>query len=223
LIESLEQLLVKKRHLKQGTIQELLTGRRRLPGFECVPGNKQTVAGLIPQDWETTALSTVCSMKSGTGITSDEIDGFSDYPCYGGNGLRGFTKNFTHDGRYALVGRQGALCGNVVGVNGRFFASEHAIVVTPSAQTDITWLTIVLIEMRLNQYSESSAQPGLSVSKLLCLDLVMPSTKSEQAAISALLCDMDGEIAALDKKLAKASSLKQGMMQELLTGRIRLV
>jgi type I restriction enzyme S subunit len=69
-------------------------------------------------------------MKSGEGITSASIDQFSEYPCYGGDGLRGFTTRFTHDGRYALIGRQGALCGNVLGVEGKLFASEHAIVVT---------------------------------------------------------------------------------------------
>jgi type I restriction enzyme S subunit len=223
LIESLEQLLVKKRHLKQGAIQELLIGKKRLPGFQVKPGFKQTEVGLIPADWEVERLAAICSMKSGEGITSAAIDQFSAYPCYGGNGLRGFTTRFTHDGRYSLVGRQGALCGNVLGVEGNFFASEHAIVVTPSARTDARWLTFVLAEMRLNQYSESSAQPGLSVSKLLSLNVAHPPTKAEQGAIATTLAEMDTEIVALEAKLAKARDLKQGMMQELLTGRIRLV
>lgn len=76
--------------------------------------------------------------------------------------------------------------------------------------------------MDLNQYSESSAQPGLSVSKLLALECIVPRLP-EQTAIAAILSDMDAEIAALEAKLAKARRLKQGMMQELLTGRIRLV
>lgn len=223
LIESLEQLLAKKRLLKQGAMQELLTGKKRLPGFEINGGYKQTEVGVIPGDWEVARLATVCSMKSGEGITSTSIGQFSKYPCYGGNGLRGFTTRFTHDGRYALIGRQGALCGNVLAVEGKVFASEHAIVVTASARTDISWLTFILGEMRLNQYSESSAQPGLSVSKLLSLDVAHPPTKAEQTAIATILSDMDAEIAALETKLSKARQLKQGMMQELLTGRIRLV
>ena len=81
----------------------------------------------------------------------------------------------------------------------------------------------MLGEMRLNQYSESSAQPGLSVLKLLSLNVARPPTKAEQEAIAAILSDMDAEIAALEAKLAKARQLKQGMMQEPLTGRIRLV
>jgi type I restriction enzyme, S subunit len=222
-IDSLEQLIAKKRQIKQGAMQELLTGKRRLPGFARSDGHKHTELGVIPEDWDVTKLTKICSMKSGETITSARIDSFSEYPCYGGNGLRGFTARYTHKGRFALVGRQGALCGNVLGAEGQFFASEHAIVVTASTQTGIGWLTIALREMRLNQYSESSAQPGLSVSKLLQLSVVCPSTKDEQEAIADVLANMDAELAALTTKLAKARQIKQGMMQELLTGRIRLV
>ena len=122
-----------------------------------------------------------------------------------------------------MIGRQGALCGNVLGVEGTFFASEHAIVVTASPQTDIRWLTAVLKEMRLNQYSESSAQPGLSVGKLLHLEVAVPPSKGEQAAIAEVLGEMDAELTTLDQRRSKTRALKQAMMQELLTGRTRLV
>ena len=209
LLSALERLIAKRRDLKQAALQQLLTGQTRLPGFR--------------GEWEVKSLSAFCSMKSGEGITSASIDEFSKYPCYGGNGVRGFTSRFTHEGSYGLVGRQGALCGNVFSVEGQFFASEHAIVVTPSATTDIRWLTYVLGRMNLNQYSESSAQPGLSVLKLLILDVMAPPTKAEQTAIAAVLSDMDAELAVLEQRLAKTRALKQGMMQELLTGRIRLL
>lgn len=208
LIESLQQLITKKRHIKQGTMQQLLTGKKRLPGFS--------------GEWEVKRLGDVCHMKSGEGITSDDIDEHSEFPCYGGNGLRGFSTRYMHDGSYALIGRQGALCGNVVSVDGKFFASEHAIVVTPQKAINIHWLSRVLARMNLNQYSESSAQPGLSVSKLLAFDCIVPPY-TEQTAIATILSDMDTEIAALETKLAKARQIKQGMMQELLTGKIRLV
>jgi type I restriction enzyme S subunit len=190
--------------------------------MELKPGYKQTEAGVIPEEWEVAKLATVCSMKSGEGITSVSIDQFSVYPCYGGNGLRGFTARYTHDGRYALIGRQGALCGNVLGVGGKIFASEHAIVVTASARTDIRWLTFVLGEMRLNQHSESSAQPGLSVSKLLNLNVARPPTKAEQEAIAAALSDADALIESLEQLIAKKRHLKQGAIQELLTGKKRM-
>lgn len=208
LIESLEQLLVKQRQLKQGAMQEMLTGKKRLPGFNGA--------------WKVNRLRDVCQMKSGESITSDDIDHYSDFPCYGGNGLRGFSKRFTHDGHYALVGRQGALCGNVLTVVGKFFASEHAIVVTSNADTDVHWLSRVLAMMNLNRFSESSAQPGLSVAKLLALECMVPPF-SEQIEIATLLSDADAEITALEARLVKAREIKQGMMQELLTGRTRLV
>jgi type I restriction enzyme S subunit len=192
-----------------GAMQQLLAGQTRLPGFG--------------GEWKEKELSSICSMKSGEGITAASINHFSQYPCYGGNGLRGFTSSFTHDGRYALIGRQGALCGNVIGVDGKFFASEHAIVVTAFSQTDIQWLTWVLGRMNLNQYSESSAQPGLSVSKILKLTINCPPTKDEQSAIANILADMDAELAALEARHEKARALKQAMMQELLTGRTRLL
>jgi type I restriction enzyme S subunit len=209
LLAALEGLIAKKRDLKQAAVQQLLTGQTRLPGFH--------------GEWKRKSLSAVCSMKSGEGITSASIDQFSQYPCYGGNGLRGYTTRFTHDGTYALIGRQGALCGNVSGVEGQFFASEHSIVVTAFPDTDIRWLTSVLGRMDLNQYSESSAQPGLSVSKILKLEITAPATKAEQTATASVLVDMDAELAALEARRNKTRDLKQAMMQELLTGKARLV
>ena len=186
------------------------------------PGYKQTEVGVIPEEWEVEQLDAVCTMKSGDGITSANIDEYSTFPCYGGNGLRGYTKRYTHDGSYALIGRQGALCGNVVGVVGKFFASEHAIVVTPLPEIDIHWLAFVLGDMNLNQYSESSAQPGLSVSKLLELAIPRPPTKLEQEAIAEALNDADALIESLERLIAKKRDIKQGAMQELLTGKKRL-
>lgn len=190
--------------------------------MEVKAGYKHTEVGVIPEDWEVTTLAKVSRMKSGDSITGADIDQFSEYPCYGGNGLRGFTSRFTHDGNYALIGRQGALCGNVLGVSGKFFASEHAVVVTPFEQTAIQWLTYVLEDMNLNQYSESSAQPGLSVAKILNLALAVPPTKAEQEAIAEALSDADALIEALEGLIAKKRQVKQGALQELLNGKKRL-
>jgi type I restriction enzyme S subunit len=209
LLEGLDRLIGKKRDLKQAAMQQLLTGQTRLPGFS--------------GEWETRPLSSLCLMKSGEGITSADIDSFSPYPCFGGNGLRGYTSRFTHDGHFALIGRQGALCGNVTSAVGKFFASEHAVVVTPSRSADIRWLTHVLATMNLNRFSESSAQPGLSVSKVLMLEIRVPPTVEEQTAIATVLSDMDAEITALEARRDKTRHLKQAMMQELLTGKTRLV
>ena len=185
-------------------------------------GYKQSEVGVIPDDWDAVNLQTVCSMKSGESITSANIDGFSKYPCFGGNGLRGYTKRFTHDGAFALIGRQGALCGNVVRAQGRFFASEHAVVVTAQPGTDVAFLTYVLGRMRLNRFSESSAQPGLSVSKVLKLALAVPPNEAEQRSIATALTDVDDLLTSLDRLIAKKRAIKQGVMHDLLTGRKRL-
>ncbi len=223
LIESLQHLIAKKRQIKQGAMQSLLTGQQRLPGFAVKqPVFNATQAAVAPRDWSVRSLAELCSMKSGEAITTAAIDQASAHPCYGGNGLRGFTGRYTHDGSYVLIGRQGALCGNVSVVSGKFFASEHAVVVTAAAQTDTRWLALVLDQMRLNQYSESSAQPGLSVAKLLQLTALAPSNKGEQRAIATVLTDMESEIVGLETRLSKTREIKQGMMQALLTGAIRL-
>lgn len=228
LITQLEKLIAKKRLIKQGAMQQLLTGKKRLAGFDRHPdgrpkGHKQTALGPIPEDWNIYKLSELVNMKSGVSITSKHISLDGKYPCYGGNGLRGYTDQFTHSGRFALIGRQGALCGNVQFVSGDFFASEHAIVATPKANTEIKLLYYVLIELNLNQYSESSAQPGLSVAKILDLPLPYPVNLAEQTAIATIITDMETEIEVLETKLAKHKQIKQGMMQTLLTGKIRLL
>lgn len=209
LLAGLEGLVAKKRDLKQAAMDQLLTGQTRLPGFQ--------------GEWVVKSLGELCSLKSGQAITSENIDDHSPYRCFGGNGLRGRTRSYTHEGAFALIGRQGALCGNVVGVEGKFFASEHALVVTARPAVSIAWLTFVLGRMNLNQYSESSAQPGLSAAKLLLLDVRTPPSAAEQAAIAAVLTDMDAELTTLKARRDKTRALKQGMMQELLTGRTLLV
>jgi len=190
--------------------------------MEVRPGYKQTEVGVIPDEWDAANLDVVCSMKSGEGITAAKIDQFSEYPCYGGNGLRGYTSRYTHDGSFALIGRQGALCGNVVGAEGKFFASEHAVVVTARSGIDIRFLMYVLGAMRLNRFSESSAQPGLSVSKVLKLQLAIPRAEREQRAIATALSDVDALLGGLDRRIAKKRDLKQAAMQQLLTGQTRL-
>lgn len=191
-------------------------------GSKSIPvGYKQTEVGVIPEDWDCRSLGDLCSLKSGLGITSKNIDGNSEYRCYGGNGLRGYTKQFTHEGEYALIGRQGALCGNIQHVAGKFFASEHALVATPNKGVNSKWLAIYLERMNLNQYSESSAQPGLSAEKLRILNLIAP-TSQEQTAIANALSDVDALISELEKLSAKKQAIKTATMQKLLTGRTRL-
>lgn len=183
-------------------------------------GYKPSPLGPIPEDWEVKRLGEVCThFKSGITITSKDIHEEGLYPVYGGNGLRGYTNTFTHDGNYILIGRQGALCGNINYVDGKNYISEHAIAV----QTDenMQWLKYKLENWNLNRFSESSAQPGLSVEKLVRYKLVIP-TRLEQNKIADILSLWDTAIAKQTELVEKLSLRKRGLMQQLLTGKKRL-
>jgi type I restriction enzyme S subunit len=133
--------------------------------------------------WRELPLKRIASLESGDAITSEEIVESGDFPVYGGNGVRGFAGKYNRQGDHVLVGRQGALCGNVILVSGRFWASEHAVVVTPRPGTHVGWLAAVLESMNLGQYSQSAAQPGLAVEAIANLRLPVPPS-DEQARIS---------------------------------------
>ncbi|HDR9587661.1 TPA: restriction endonuclease subunit S [Burkholderia stabilis] len=159
--------------------------------------------GKIPSHWEICALKRVAALKSGDGITAEQIREEGEYPVYGGNGLRGYTSSFTHEGRFALVGRQGALCGNVNYSDGKFWASEHAVVAIPVKAAQVTWLGELLRTMNLNQYSVSAAQPGLSVEIISNLAVPYPPP-NEQSAIAAFL---DRETSKIDTLIAEQEKL----------------
>ena len=156
--------------------------------------------GEVPAHWEVRRLKTLCSMKSGDGITAMSIDPAGEYPVYGGNGLRGYTSNYTHDGNYVLIGRQGALCGNVHIARGQFWASEHAVVASLSAGYVLEWFAAILDVMDLNQYSIAAAQPGLAVERVLNLSLPVPPLQ-EQAHIARYI---ERETAAIDAAIDRA-------------------
>lgn len=123
-------------------------------------------------------LGTVATLKAGKFVSAEDVHdrmGSGLYHCYGGNGLRGFTKTYTHEGSYSLIGRQGALCGNVTFVTGKFHATEHAVVVSPDKNLiNSIWLNNQLIIQDLNQYKTGVAQPGLSVENLNKVKIPLP-------------------------------------------------
>ena len=159
--------------------------------------------------------------KSGTGITSAHINDDGNYPVYGGNGLRGFTDTFTHDGFYLLIGRQGALCGNINRSYGKAFISEHAIAGMANDESDTEWLAQRLRYYNLNRLSESSAQPGLSVAKLLRFKLVVPD-KTEQQKIAAFLETLDKQIEAQIKIIEELKALKSGLSSNIFMRKVKL-
>ena len=129
-------------------------------------------------------MSDFFDMKAGQSITAENIIATYDlelFPCYGGNGLRGYVTHYTHEGHYCLIGRQGALCGNVNLTDGKFFATEHAIVVTPKININTYWLFFALSEMNLNRFARGVAQPGLSVKQLETIPFSIPPTEEQDS------------------------------------------
>ncbi len=128
-------------------------------------------------------LGDFCSLKAGKSVKSEDIhDYYCDglYPCYGGNGLRGYVSSYSHEGVYIIIGRQGALCGNVTITCNRFYATEHAVVVSPKEEINTYWLYYALKEMNLNQYARGVAQPGLAVNQLEKLPFGLPSLVEQE-------------------------------------------
>ena len=124
---------------------------------------------LNKKGWEVKRLGEVCEMKAGKNIKAADIypENIGElYPCYGGNGLRGYVKEYSHDGNIPLIGRQGALCGNVKYAQGKFYATEHAVVTQPKIEMNSYWLYFILEQLDLNRLSTGAAQPGLTVGKL---------------------------------------------------------
>lgn len=169
-------------------------------------------------EWEEKPLSDCCHLQAGKFVRASDIhQEFSSerYPCYGGNGLRGYTETFTHKGQYPLIGRQGAQCGNVNLVNGKFHATEHAVVVTAKQGVDIVWLFYKLIRMDLNQHATGQAQPGLSVENLDKLTVRIPENEKEQQKIADILRSLDELIAANTERLDVLKAHEKGLMQQL--------
>ena len=159
-------------------------------------------------EWETLFVDDVCpEFQSGKNIKAENIKSEGLYPVYGGNGLRGYTDIYNHDGTYVLIGRQGALCGNVRLVEGRNYITEHAIAVSSSNEHCIYFLYYLFYKMNLGQYSDQSAQPGLAVNKLLRLKLHIP-LKDEQTKIAKILTLLDTRIATQNKIIEDLKKLK---------------
>ena len=223
-IEKTEETIEKYKQIKAGMMQDLFTrgldenGKLR-PTYPQAPDLYKYSKELdrhIPKEWDVKRLDEIGEMKSGDGITAKNIFITGMYPVYGGNGLRGYTSNYTHEGEYVLIGRQGALCGNINKASGKFFASEHAVVVTLYDDNNVDWVFYKYTDLNLNQYSEASAQPGLSVQKISKIKIDIPKGP-EQKNISIRLNLVDKKIKLEAEYLNKYKQIKQGLMKRLLT------
>ncbi len=231
LIESLEQLITKKRQLKQGAMQELLTGKKRLPGFS--------------GEWEVVNSGDIGRFRGGSGFptkfqgsTSGEYPFFkvSDMNNEGNETFMEIANNRisetlrkqlgaiafpAHSIVFAKVGAAIFLERKKILSQASCLDNNMAAFVFDLDRADCRFIHYMLLNTKLGELVSMTALPSLSGSVLAGIGLVLPSP-AEQTAIAEILSDMDAEIAALETKLAKARDIKQGMMQELLTGRIRI-
>ncbi|MBX9895801.1 MAG: restriction endonuclease subunit S [Nitrosomonas sp.] len=169
-------------------------------------------------EWEEKLLGAVCDMQAGKFVSASEIldkPAKEHYPCFGGNGLRGYTKSFNQSGRYSLIGRQGALCGNVNLVEGNFYATEHAVVTTTKLGIRTDWLFYNLCLLNLNRFATGQAQPGLSIDVLEKVNCAVPKDEKEQQKIADCLSSIDELVTLETQKLDTLKTHKKGLMQQL--------
>lgn len=168
-------------------------------------------------------LGEVCLLKAGKFVSANDISPEYNkglYPCFGGNGIRGYVADYTHDGEFPLIGRQGALCGNVNLASGKFHATEHAVVVQPKIEMNVHWLYYALNAMNLGQYATGAAQPGLAVSKLETLSIEIPNI-SEQNKIAQTLYKVEQLVNFRKQQLAKLDELVKARFVEMFGDPIR--
>ena len=210
LIASLEQLIAKKRQLKQGAMQELLTGKKRLPGFS--------------GEWEVKPLGELVEIKKGELITEGSAVTGAIPVIAGGKKPAYFHNVANRQGKTITISGSGASAGYVAFFDTPIFASDCSTIgENTNYAVEFIYFALLLNQSGIYKAQTGGAQPHIHPNDLRPMPIAVPETKEEQTDIAAILSDMDADIAALEQQLAKARGIKQGMMQELLTGRIRLV
>lgn len=181
----------------------------------------------LPDSWVWSRLGCVFNMQAGKNVAVGNISEVGEYPCYGGNGIRGYVADYNRDGTYPIIGRQGALCGNINVASGRFFATEHAVVVETFGHTSPAWAALALEQLNLNQYATATAQPGLSVEKLKVVPVPVPPVDEQERIAAKLdellplidqLAELEREREYLDREFAKA--IERAILQAAISGKL---
>ena len=221
-------LLARIRKEKERLVKE---GKLKKKDLEVKPISEDEIPFEIPDSWEWVRIKSIFSMQAGKNVTSADINSEQNevfkYPCYGGNGLRGYVKGYNTEGVFPLVGRQGALCGNVNVARGQFWATEHAVVTDGYGITPYKWQYYFLIALNLNQYATATAQPGLAVSNVVEVPIPLPPL-AEQHRIVAKIEELLPKVKeygkaqdALNKLNAELPErLKKSILQEAIEGRL---
>ena len=166
---------------------------------------------------KTKELKDVFILKAGdftaaSDISNEQTD-IHQYPCFGGNGIRGYVIDYNQQGDYSLIGRQGALSGNVQFARGKFKNTEHALLVTPIIEMNSIWLYQLLLNLDLMRYQTGAAQPGLSVKNLQNIPIILP-TIDLQDQFAEFFAQVDKSKAVVQEALNKAQLLFDSLMQK---------
>ena len=143
----------------------------------------------IPKGWEWASIGLMFNLQAGKNIQASEISEFPNeklYPCFGGNGVRGYVPFYNHNGDFPIIGRQGALCGCINRATGIFYATEHAVCVDTFANTNVAWACYFLTALNLNQYATATAQPGLAVSNINHVLIPVPPLAEQQRIVAKI-------------------------------------
>ena len=211
LIAALDKLIAKKRAIKQAAMQQLLTGKTRLAGFS--------------GEWEKKKLCEVAAVSKGTQLHNSAVRNRGQFPhLNGGISPSGYADSFNTPGETIAVSEGGNSCGYVQFMIEPYWCGGHCYSVLPrDVDNNFLYYALKVRQSSIMALRVGSGLPNVQKPALLGLDLVRPASETEQTAIATVLSDMDTEIEALERRRDKTKQIKQGMMQQLLTGRIRLL
>ncbi|MFL6335898.1 MAG: restriction endonuclease subunit S [Pyrinomonadaceae bacterium] len=207
LIRSLDCLIAKKRDIKQAAMQQLLTGKRRLPGFT--------------EEWEVKSVGSVAPLQRGFDLPSSQLKRGS-YPVVYSNGILNHHAKFQVRGPGVVTGRSGTI-GRVNFIEQDFWPHNTSLWVTDFKGNAPKYIYYLLESIGLERLGTGSGVPTLNRNDVHAFEVSIPPSTAEQRAIASVLSDMDAEVSALEQRRDKTRAIKQGMMQELLTGKTRLV
>jgi type I restriction enzyme S subunit len=242
LINGLEKLIAKKQDIKIATMQQLLTGKTRLPGFSEGKGYKQTELGEIPEDWDVLPFGSIAEKIVGGGTPSRSnplywggripwatVKDFSTFDSKRTQesitvqGLKNSSSNLITKGTVITSTRMAVGKAVVYDVDIAINQDLKAIFPKYNLDTNFLYCWFQKNGASLEDLGSGSTVMGLSLSDLRGVAFLLPTSKDEQQEIAQIFSDMDKEIESLQSRIDKTKSIKQGMMQELLTGKTRLI
>ena len=218
LLNALDALIAKKRAIKQATMQQLLTGKTRLPGFR--------------REWETKQLEEIADCLDNVRIPLNETQRASmqgPYPYCGANGILDYVNDYVLDDDVVLIAEDGGYFDEFLTrpiayrMSGKIWVNNHAHILKAKSDYDQGFLYYSLVHKNIMPYLSGGTRAKLNKFEMYKIEINVPNDIDEQRAIATVLSDMDAEITALEQRRDKTLAIKQGMMQQLLTGRVRLV